>query len=183
MRTPLPPFHWVLSLSRGCTKFNSVRKYYPFFKKGKDDLPEDFSADQIALTTHDPYLLVQHSLARQPNPVITHWSTTTNHDICPLHQIQHEVIQATACHKYFVTFYNLSLVKSVVQDTPPLLNDPESALHILANALNVCREIPLWGRIAPPCEGTNCCGPTQVSIITNEIHTFCLTHVSVVIVV
>jgi hypothetical protein len=31
---------------------------------------------------------------RQPNPVITHWSSTTNPGICPIHQIQHEVIQA-----------------------------------------------------------------------------------------
>jgi hypothetical protein len=81
---------------------------------------------------------------RQPNPVITHWRSTTNPDICPLHQIQHEVIQATACHKYFVTFDDLALVKSVVQYTPPLLNDPKSALHVLADALDVRREIPLW---------------------------------------
>ena len=87
VRTPLPPFHWVLSLSRGLSKFNSVLKYYPV--------------------------------------------------ICPLHQIQHEVIQATACDKYFVTFDNIALVKSVVQYTPPLLNDPKSALHILANTLDV----------------------------------------------
>jgi hypothetical protein len=81
---------------------------------------------------------------RQPNPVITHSRSTTNPDICPLHQIQHEVIQATACHKYFVTFDNLALVKSIVQYTPPLLNDPKSALHVLANALDVRQEIPLW---------------------------------------
>jgi hypothetical protein len=81
---------------------------------------------------------------RQPNPVITHWSSTTNPGICPIHQIQHEVIQATARHKYFVTFDNIALVKSVVQDTPPLLDDPKRALHVLANALDVCREIPLW---------------------------------------
>jgi hypothetical protein len=74
---------------------------------------------------------------RQPNPVITHWRSMTNPDICPLHQIQHEVIQATACHKYFVTFDDLALVKSVVQYMPPLLNDPKSALHVLADALDV----------------------------------------------
>jgi hypothetical protein len=80
---------------------------------------------------------------RQPNPVITHWCSTTNPGIIPLHQIQHEVIQATACDKYFVTFYNIPLVKSIIQNAPPLLNDTESALHVLANALNVRREIPL----------------------------------------
>ena len=81
---------------------------------------------------------------QQPNPVITHCRSTTSPDICPLHQIQHEVIQATACHKYFVTFDNLALVKYVVQYTPPLLNDPKSALHVLVNAFDVCQEIPLW---------------------------------------
>ncbi len=35
VRTPLPPFHWVLSLSQGWSKFNSVVKYYPFGKKVK----------------------------------------------------------------------------------------------------------------------------------------------------
>ena len=75
--------------------------------------------------------------------VITHWRSTTNPDICPLHQIQHEVIQATACNKYVVTFDNLVLVKSIVQYMPPLLNDPKSALYVLANALDVHREIPL----------------------------------------
>ena len=83
-------------------------------------------------------------LTRQPNPVITHWRSTTNPDICQVHQIQHEVVQATACNKYFFTFDNVTLVESVVQYTPPLLNYPKSALHILANALDVCREIPLW---------------------------------------
>jgi hypothetical protein len=80
---------------------------------------------------------------RQPNPVITHWCSTTNPGIIPLHQIQHEVIQATACDEYIVTFYNIPLVKSIIQNAPPLLNDTESALHVLANALNVRREIPL----------------------------------------
>ena len=81
---------------------------------------------------------------QQPNPVITHWRSTTNPDMYPLHQIQHEVIQATACNKYFVTFDNVTLVKSVVQYMPPLLNDPKSALHVRVNALGVHREIPLW---------------------------------------
>jgi hypothetical protein len=53
LRTPLPPFHGVLSLSRGWSKFNSVLKYYPFGEKGEDDLPANFSADQTALTKHD----------------------------------------------------------------------------------------------------------------------------------
>ncbi len=83
-------------------------------------------------------------LTQQLNPVITHWRSMTNPDICPLHQIQHEVIQATACNKYFVTFDNVTLIKSIVQYTPPLLNDPKSALHVLANALDVRQEIPLW---------------------------------------
>ena len=125
VRTPLPPFHWVLSLSRGWSKFYPVLKYYPFCEKGQDDLPEYFSADQTASTKHDPSLLVRHPLD-------------------PATKSRHHVIQATACHKYFVTFDNVALVKSIVQYTPPLLNDPKSALHVLANALNVRRDIPLW---------------------------------------
>ncbi len=67
VRTPLPPFHWVLSLSRGWSKFNSVVKYYPFGKKGEDDLPANFSADQTASTKRDPSLLVRHPLDPKPN--------------------------------------------------------------------------------------------------------------------
>ena len=98
-------------------------------------------------------------------------------------KIQHEVIQATACDKYFFTFDNVTLVKFVVQYTPPLLNDPKSALHILANALNVRQEIPFWRQIACPGEGTNRRGPKQVSVITNEIHTIHLPHLFVLIIV
>ncbi len=90
---------------------------------------------------------------QQPNSVITHWRSTTNPDICQVHQIQQEVVQATACNKYFFTFHNVTLVESVVQYAPPLLNYPKSALHILANALDVCEKYPSGDKLLVQVKG------------------------------
>jgi len=122
----------------GCwSKFNSVQKYYPICEKGKDDLPAISPLIKLHRQKTMRLFWFDTPWTRQPIPVITRWSSTTNPDICPLHQIQNEVIQSTACHKYFVTYNNIALVKSIVQYTPPLLNYPKSALHILANTLDV----------------------------------------------
>ena len=116
-------------------------------------------------------LCINRVLTRQPKAIITHWSSTTYPNVRLLHQIQEEVIQATARHEYFLANRNITLVKSIVEYPPPLLHDSERTLHILSNTLDVRREIPLWRCLIRSCKRTNCRGPTQVSIIRNEIHT------------
>ena len=127
-------------------------------------------------------LCLNRILTRQPKAIITHRSSTTYPNVRLLHQIQEEVIQATARHEYFLANLNITLVKSIVEYPPPLLHDSERTLHILSNTLDVRREIPLWRCLVRSCKWTNCRRPTQVSIIGNEIHTLTQSNPTVCII-
>ena len=56
----------------------------------------------------------------QPQSIIFDGITTTNPHIIPVHQVQQKVMNAAACDEYLLAILNISVVKSVIQNPPPL---------------------------------------------------------------
>ena len=78
------------------------------------------------------------SVTIQENPIVTYRTTASNFGRTSLHLIQEEIVQTTAYNKYLLTDTDVTVLQTIVQYSPTLLQYPEGTFNILPHTLQVC---------------------------------------------
>jgi hypothetical protein len=112
-------------------------------------------------------VFVGNCMPIQPQSIITNQVPTPNPNVVPYHYVEKKVVKAAASQKKNPANTNIPIQESVVENFPPLLQNSEGALNILANNLEVQGELPLQSSACVTLVWTNRQGPLQISIVTN----------------
>jgi len=79
----------------------------------------------------------------QPQTIITDGIPPPNPNIRSFHMVMKEVVETCTHHKYFFALPNVPIKQTVVEYSPPILQDPKSTLNILPHALKIGGEVTL----------------------------------------
>jgi hypothetical protein len=95
------------------------------------------------------------------------WDPDSN----PFHLAKHEVVETATCNKYLLVNHDVTIMKTIIQYIPVLLQNPKRTLHTLSDTLQICREVFLEGHLVCICIGANQRWPVMIAVISNQMNT------------
>jgi hypothetical protein len=107
----------------------------------------------------------------QPQTVITDWISVTHSHVVPNHLVKQKVMKDTASNKYLLTFLHLAKLEPMIEYLPSLLQNAKSTFNIFLDTLQISRKVTFAGRVVRARVRTNRCWPSEITIVTDQIHT------------
>jgi hypothetical protein len=87
---------------------------------------------------HTTYEFIVHHWSIQLEAVVPYGMARTDMCVVALHHVQHEIVDTTTCKVIFFTNIDVTVLKTMDDNTLPFLKDSKCTLNILAYAFKVC---------------------------------------------